>query len=259
MILPYRTDAPMYHYPIGTGLFVITCIVIHVLRFTHDITFQTLALPLGQGITPLAWITNHFVHVDYWHLLINLWFLWLFGLIVEGKVGFLRFGLIVLAIGVGESMVEQILMLNQTMTFSGGSSVIVFGLMAMSLIWAPDNEVECLIEHYWSMTTHWIQFDLTVYCFVGIYLILCVIEIFQGGIRLSSAILHAGGAGIGLGIAILMLYRGWVNCEKFDFFTRYAGILNIPDAYLPNAFVDHQTTHHEDDYEIELGEECIKS
>lgn len=256
MIFPYRTDAPLYHYPIGTGLLAVTCITVHVLRLIYQIPVETFALPLGKTITPINWLTCNFIHLDIMHLLVNVWFLWLFGLVVEGKVGFWRFMIIALGIGVGEAMSEQLLMLHTAITYSAGASVIIFGLMAMSLIWAPDNEVECLGEHYLSATSHFFQFDLTIYCFVGLYLIFSIIEIFHGGVRLSSAMLHMAGALIGMITATGMLYLRWVNCEGYDFFTRYAHLLNIPDAFLPESIVEDQTDDAQN--EVTLGDKLIR-
>jgi membrane associated rhomboid family serine protease len=247
MVIPYRTDAPLYHYPIGTLLLVVLCITIHGARYWWDIPFDTWALPLGQNLTPVNWVTGNFVHIDYLHLLGNVLFLWLFGMIVEGKVGFWVFMFIALFIGVGESSVEQLLLLWHTPTYSGGASVIVYGLMGMALIWAPDNEVECVGQTYYC---HVFQVDLTIYCFVGLYLLLGIFDLFTSGFSLGSSILHLGGMAIGMTVASVMLYRRWVECEGYDFFTRYAGILNLPEHWLPpqSALLTKQA---------ELGDELL--
>jgi hypothetical protein len=42
------------------------------------------------------------------------------------------------------------------------------------------------------------------------------------GFRPSSALLHLLGLGAGLPVGIVMLRRGWVDCEGWDWFSRRA-------------------------------------
>lgn len=63
-------------------------------------------------------------------------FLWVFGLVVEGKIGWWRFLVCYLGVGVGQSLVEQILTLplHGVNVRSGGASSAIFGIMAMAAI-----------------------------------------------------------------------------------------------------------------------------
>jgi membrane associated rhomboid family serine protease len=66
----------------------------------------TLLLQYGAGLKPWQWMTSIFMHAGIGHLLGNMIFLWAFGLIVEGKIGWLPFTLLYLAIGCGQSALE---------------------------------------------------------------------------------------------------------------------------------------------------------
>ncbi len=89
MILPWGTDAPIYHRPVAT----IGVIVVNVLIFVAfpSPLHEDWMLELGGGIHPLQWLSNIFMHLGLGHLLGNMLFLWAFGIIVEGKLGALGF------------------------------------------------------------------------------------------------------------------------------------------------------------------------
>lgn len=72
----------------------------------------SLLLQYGNGIRSWQWVTSIFMHAGIGHLVGNMIFLWSFGLIVEGKVGWKVFLAIYFLMGVGESGIEQIMMLG---------------------------------------------------------------------------------------------------------------------------------------------------
>jgi len=84
VIIPWGTDAPIYHRPIATIGVMVACVVAFAVDPRHEHTEYLLAL--GDGVHPLQWLTNIFLHGDIMHLLGNLLFLWAFGIIVEGEV-----------------------------------------------------------------------------------------------------------------------------------------------------------------------------
>ncbi len=84
---------------------------------------------------PVQWITSNFLHANILHLAGNLIFLWAFALVVEGKVGFFPFLAIFLGVGFVQCGLEH----SWT-----PRSAIVYGLMAMALVWAPKNELGCV-------------------------------------------------------------------------------------------------------------------
>ena len=106
MIIPWGTDAPIYHRPIAT----IAIIVLNVLSslLFPAATHEDWTLVLGDGIHPLQWLTNIFMHLGFDHLVGNMLFLWAFGIIVEGKLGWRGFALVYLGLGIVESALMQL-------------------------------------------------------------------------------------------------------------------------------------------------------
>ncbi len=109
--------------------------------------FEYWVLPYDAGLTPFQWLLSMFMHASFDHLLGNMLFLWIFGLVVEGKIGWWRFLLCYVGIGVVQSAGEQTLQL--ILGGEGGSlgaSTAIYGIMAMSAVWAPKNNVHVF---YW--------------------------------------------------------------------------------------------------------------
>jgi len=210
---PYATDAPIYHRPIAT----IGLIVANILAFVAVGGGPTernahLWLAWGDGLHPFQWLSSNFVHGDFFHLAGNMIFLWVFGLVVEGKIGWWRFLACYLGVGVGQSMVEQILTLALPgiNVRSGGASSAIFGIMAMAAIWAPANEITCgyFAGLGWMIRTG--TFDVTIGLWAAGFVALNLLQLLWGSL---TGLLHLMGAAFGAPLAILMLKAGAVDCE----------------------------------------------
>ena len=184
MLIPYRSDAPVYRWPIGT----IACLVINALVFLlvdERTTVQYLVLRY-DGLDPVGWFTSAFAHADWIHLIGNLTFLWCFGLIVEGRVGWLRFtGIYATALVVG-GLVEQILMMGGP-GGSLGASGVIYSLMVIAAIWSPRSEIDSVFLmgiYTRSVTTRVSSFAIL---FVGWDVLWAAI----GGFGLSTALLQS--------------------------------------------------------------------
>lgn len=227
MLFPYNTDAPVYHWPFATvGLIVVNVLIfITIMSSPGSIPVDDLVLWHGQGVQPFQWISSTFIHKQFGHLLGNMLFLWVFGLVVEGKLGWQRFLAIYFAIGSLASALEQLIMLNSSIpTFSAnGASAAIYGLMAMAAVWAPKNEVEFF---YWFgifggvfnvpislVCGGYVFFDLMVATFTT-FLMYQVTP--SAGFAIFGLWLHILGAAIGFPLAMLMLKRKVVDCEGWD-------------------------------------------
>ena len=177
---------------------------------------------------PWQWLTANYMHGDLFHLLGNMFVLWGFGLVVEGKVGWWRFLLAYNGIGiVGWGFVQCVMILADE-GIGLGASLAIFGIVAMALVWAPANEMQCVL--FFGIRP--IMFEASIMAIAAFALFLQVaISLFHIvfitnmglGLRITSEILHLIGAFLGLGIGIVMLKRHWVDCENWDMFSVWAG------------------------------------
>jgi membrane associated rhomboid family serine protease len=222
MLIPWNTDAPIYHFPWATlGLIgVNTAVFAGMLAAGDNLEgIENWILVYGQGLHPLQWVTSVFIHGGFGHLLGNMLFLWSFGLVVEGKLGWWRFLLVYLGLAVVQDAAEQ----SMTFWFSEGGSFgasgVIFGILAMALVWAPENEMSCFIwfgfrPFTWEISILWLAI-----LFIGEQ----ILWVAWSGFAVSSELFHAFGAVLGFGLGTLMLKRGLVDCEGWDLYSVLAG------------------------------------
>jgi membrane associated rhomboid family serine protease len=243
-MIPYNTDAPIYHWPAATvGLIIVNVLLFFTCdpfgysvsvidpsvaeiqneesEFDEDMTFPTeeglvrvrqtgptLALEYG-AVKPWQWLTSIFMHAGVMHVVFNMIFLWAFGLIVEGKVGHWVFLALYLAIGVGQSAIEQLIMLWASEGASLGASAAIAGLLGIVLVWAPRNDFDCWLRYS--------SIEVPVTVFAGLWLLQQVVFMFlSGSVNFGSEVLHLMGFTIGFAAGILWVVRGWVDCEGYD-------------------------------------------
>lgn len=216
VIFPLRTDAPVYHRPRATiGIIAVNVAVMWWTLGADGADVAPLALRYGEW-KPWQWVTSVFLHADFIHLAVNMLYLWVFGLVVEGKVGWWRFLAVYGTIAVASNLVEQTLLLGAD-GGSLGASGVIFGLIAIAMVWAPENEVECAVVFFVPAVR---TIDITIrdlgLLYVGIELLWAIF----GGFSITSEALHLLGFATGLPIGVAMLRRGWVNCEGWDWFSR---------------------------------------
>ncbi len=225
MFIPYNTDAPIYHWPIATvGLITANVFaffaMMAALESAEDAeVVMPYVLQLGQGIRPLQWITANFLHIDLIHLAGNMFGLWTFGLLVEGKLGWWRFLGIYLGVGVVVLAITQIVSLGMAPNIGLGASGIIYGLVGMALIWAPENEVSCFM----LLIFRPIIFEIRIWTFAVIYVIIQVVIVALVGLTIGSEAVHLLGLVLGAAVGVVMLRKDWVDCENWDVFSVWTG------------------------------------
>jgi membrane associated rhomboid family serine protease len=226
VFIPYSTDAPVYHHPIATAGLIATNVAIFVGLFALGSSYaddahiaRDLCLTFGFSFRPWQWITSTFMHADIVHLLGNMLCLWAFGLVVEGKIGWARFLPLYIGMGVVHCLIQQGLMLFADRGCSLGASGIIFALMSIAMIWAPRNEMSCVMFVFYRP----FFFEISVLSLVALMIGMQLLTQMFVGITMTSQVLHLIGAGVGLPVGIVMLRRGWVDCEGWDLFSMYAG------------------------------------
>jgi membrane associated rhomboid family serine protease len=225
VIIPYSSDAPIYHYPWATLGVIGANTAIHIaLLFLPPDAAEPFAMKLGDGLHPIQWLTHNFLHAGFMHLIGNMIFLWAYGIIVEGKIGWFSFLLTYLAIGTAHGAAIQAAYLHASQpSYVLGASAIIFGLMAMCMIWAPMNELSCVFLAFVGFRVISHEFEVRIYVLALIQLALEAVSVgLQFMIRgdpMSSGLLHISGTLWGLVAGVLLLKLGWVDCEGWDVFS----------------------------------------
>jgi len=237
ILIPIGTDAPIYHWPFATLAMIIVNTMIYFARFRFPDMEQYLELQLQVELQfgvfkPWQWVTANYIHYDFLHLAGNMAVLWGIGIIVEGKVGWWRYLLLYNLIGIFGCGLHQTVLIFAEEGSAAGASLVIFGLLAIALVWAPANELNVLAVFVLGFYIRVITFDVTVYGYavfvLFVELVLAIIHMAFASVALEeqgiivffcSAVAHLVGAAAGFGVAVLMLKRGWVDCENWDVFS----------------------------------------
>ena len=244
MLIPVGTDAPLYHRLWATGGLIAANVLALVFVGGAEACFGMCStggwgdwiLKYGDGLHPAQWVTCAFVHFGILHLVGNMIFLWTFGMIVEGKIGWWRFLLLYLGIAVSSHGFEQMLMANYSgpVEGSGGASGVVFGLIGVAVIWAPENEIELVWLFFIGSLARYVNdFSVKVTIFGACFALLELFNLWMLDFTVSTPALHLNGAVFGTLAGIAVLKLGWVDCENWDLFSvwnnRHRGQIELPE------------------------------
>lgn len=235
LVAPYSTDAPLYHYPIVTGSMIAANVVIYFATMFQvtigNLEFEQIEWLMIQfnQINPLQWLTGNFMHFGFMHLLGNMLFLFCFGLVVEGKLGNMRFLAVYLASCVALGAVVQIPMyFLGSEELAGGASGVISTLMVIALFWAPENEISVF---YWIMIVFAGTTEVHIITICVFFIAMDVFSVVMSGFAMSGAMGHTIGAIMGVPIALHYLRTGGVDCEGWDVVSRNDWMKEYPIFY----------------------------
>jgi membrane associated rhomboid family serine protease len=225
LMIPYRCNARLDHPPIATAWLIAANVALFLcvpdrLKFSGSFP---LALSLGE-FHPLQSFTCIFIHSNHVHLIGNMLFLWAFGMVVEGKIGWWRMLMVYGAIGTCKNLLLQIFMIGPTYPMLLGASGAIAGLMGIALVWAPRAEFDCI----WIFRRFGVgplpgsvRFTMTVGSYVYLWFVLQLLEIFYRAfmhqrLQFSSEMSHSLGALLGFAVGILWVRQQWVDNDGQD-------------------------------------------
>ena len=121
---------------------------------------QTVSVPIGPGLecqvgASPAWhtmVTSMFLHGGWFHLIGNMWFLWVFGNNVEDSMGHPRFVAFYLLTGVLAALAQVLASPNSPIPMVGASGAIS-GIMGGYLVLYPRVRIHMLIFFGFFVTT----------------------------------------------------------------------------------------------------------
>jgi membrane associated rhomboid family serine protease len=223
LYIPYGTDAPIYVRPVVTMVMIGLNVVVFFM--VPQVEPFMLALGTGSGLHPLQWLTSNFFHNDIFHLIFNMLFLWVFGPIVEGRMGPLRMLVLYLGMAVLGGAIFQILTLTLgcNPNFGLGTSGVILGLAAMSFIWAPESKVHALMVVLIILVLRVKDTETDIKLIIVFFAIVQILASLLFGNGLSGELGHLVGITLGLAVAVAMLKWNLVDCESQDIFSVYSG------------------------------------
>ena len=93
-----------------------------------------------------------FLHVSVWHLLINMWFLWVFGDNVESKIGHIKFLFFYILCGVFSTLIYFLAGENLNVPLVGASGA-VSGILGAYIVLFPKNKLKVFPD--FTLSSFW--------------------------------------------------------------------------------------------------------
>jgi membrane associated rhomboid family serine protease len=159
-MIPIRDTIPSRYYPAVNVLLIAVNIFFYLVElsqgealnrfiYTYGLvparySVHEIALHFSLSQQFLSFISFMFLHGSFWHLLGNMWFLYIFGDNVEDRLGHLRYLFFYLLCGVSSALTHLFLNLDSMMPTIGASGAIA-GVMGAYFILYPRSRIVTLI------------------------------------------------------------------------------------------------------------------
>lgn len=204
MFLPIRSKNPPESFPFVT----VILIVLNVAVFAATCDGWAIRRPIalsgglsGQNFGPVSMLTSMFLHGNWLHLLGNMWFLYLFGFAVEGRLRPIKYTILYLLSGATACGLHYMMSarLDPTIPLIGASGAIM-GVLAAAMFMFPHAKVTLFYAFYYRVgTTEWPMWGIGL-LYLGFDLLYASIGLKTG----TAHFAHLGGALGGFLIAMLL-------------------------------------------------------
>ena len=170
------------------------------------------SIPIGPGMecqvgaSPPAWhtvITSIFLHGGWFHLIGNMWFLWVFGNNVEDSMGHARFVMFYLLAGVIAALAQVFVSPSSPIPMVGASGAIS-GVMGGYVVLYPFVRVYVLIPLGFFLTSA----ALPAWTMVGYWVLIQILSglVALGGTQLGGVAFWAHVGGLFAGVVLVRLF-----------------------------------------------------
>jgi membrane associated rhomboid family serine protease len=171
-MFPIRDTQPSYSKPVVTTLIIALNLLVFLYEASLDPYTQN-ALIDRYGLVPIhfhvsAIFTSMFLHAGWFHVLGNMWFLWIFGDNIEDILGREKYLIFYLLCGVAAALAQVFFAVDSRVPMVGASGAIA-GVMGAYLVKFPQSRIVTLFFFIfitfidvpaWAMLIYWfaIQF-----------------------------------------------------------------------------------------------------
>jgi len=213
VFIPLVAERMRKRVPVAT-LFLIS---LNTLLFLATIPFASDRFWRVWGLVPQLHspfsanvVTSLFLHIGFFHILLNMWFLWIYGGGVEDACGRVRFLLLYFLSGIVGQSVQAVVGSGEVVVVGSGAAV--SGVMGAYLVLFPRYRVLLFVFVLWMMRSA----EVPAWCVVGLWGILQTVyaAAIQGGVvEVAYAALLFGGV---TGAVLVLFARRLFVVEKIE-------------------------------------------
>jgi membrane associated rhomboid family serine protease len=202
-MFPIRDTVPSRHVPLATWSLIAVNLVIFLYqqalpahaqeqliylfgivpaRFTHPFWARSVGFP---ALSLWPFVTSMFLHGGWFHVIANMWTLWIFGDNVEDRMGKLRYLAFYLICGVASGILHWITNANSTLPTIGASGAIA-GVLGAYLRLYPRARILTMVP----ILIFPFFFELPAWLYLGFWF---VSQLLSGTFAIGSRAAAAGG------------------------------------------------------------------
>ena len=159
MLFPYKDDNPSILYPFTTYIIIGLNVFVFLVQFYISGNNQDLARNIIYefGLVPsrfnlISVVTSMFLHCGLYHIIGNMWFLYIFGDNVESILGHIRFIYFYIFCGAGAAILQFIVEPTSIIPMVGASGAIS-GVLGAYMIKFPKAKVHVIAVVIFFITT----------------------------------------------------------------------------------------------------------
>jgi len=182
-MIPIRDTIPSKNYPIVNNAVIVLNVILYLVEMTQGANLnrfiyiyglvparysvQNIASHFSFGQQLFSLVSFMFLHGGFWHLLGNMWSLYIFGDNVEDRLGPLRYLLFYLLCGITSGLCHFFFNLHSNVPTIGASGAIA-GVMGAYLILHPRSKILTLIP---IIVIPWF-IEIPAFFFLGFWFVL---------------------------------------------------------------------------------------
>ncbi|MDI6448302.1 rhomboid family intramembrane serine protease [Anaerobaca lacustris] len=217
MLLPIRVNIEPRRTPYANYVLIAVNIVIFLLQFTiHPQTGQLAFRPwvsdfmLVPRISPWwTFVTYAFLHHDFWHILFNMFFLYLFGKNVNDKLGNLAYAVFYICGAVFSGLGHALLHAAAPVPTLGASGAVA-AVTGAYLVLFPQSLLTII---YWFFFIGTIQVPAMYFIALKMIFLDNILARGRSSIAYDA---HLAGYAFGIGVTLLMLATRLVSTNQLD-------------------------------------------
>lgn len=207
LLFPVTVDVPMARWPWMNWVLMAAVLYGFLASISNPESAARFILGIEEfeiGIDehPLSWLGHLFIHLDLWHVLGNLAFMWVFGNAVCAKIGQIGYAALWLGVGILTAIIEPV---------GYGASGAINGIVGFYLILYPLNDITMFyifiikggtfaLSSFW-MIILWLGFDL--------------FGLISGGESVAY-LSHVSGLALGAAAAIALLKLNILEAVEYE-------------------------------------------
>ena len=181
-MIPLRDTTPARNYPVVNTTLIFINVAVYLLQLTQGAeinkfiyiyglvparyTLPQFAEYFTTGQQVFSFLSFMFLHGSFWHILGNMWSLYIFGDNVEDQLGPIRYAIFYLLCGIASGLSHLVLNLQSNLPVIGASGAIA-GVMGAYFILHPRSKILTLVPLFFIP----LFFNIPAYIFLGIWFV----------------------------------------------------------------------------------------